>query len=374
MHIGRRLGLAVMLVGAVGCGSGTSSGTAPPCDGGCPQLTSADEAFLDKFCGLVEGCCVTNAARPAPDLAGCKRQVAENGFSRDPAVQSACLTELQGLAGAGIACFPDIGDLTDPCARIYYEPSGTHQPGEPCTVVGECAGAPGTITRCLNGCLRLTPGQAGDGICLGNVDVDGTISAAPASVHGRGLRTASRSPLHVLERPDHAGLPAPGGGRCRLQQHRSAGLRVEDLHRPARPDVRQLCRHRLGRAVLRRRHCMRRQQLLLEQRQHDPGLHAQNARGRELHHRHHVCQRRLLFERRLPGGLGRAWILRADLSLARPCRCPTPPTRAWRPTRRRRTSSRGALRRPAADRRSRSAGAWSSASRACGPAPAAAAG
>jgi hypothetical protein len=150
--------------------------------------------------------------------------VAENGFSRDPAVQSACLTELQGLAGAGIACFPDIGDLTDPCARIYYEPSGTHQPGEPCTVVGECAGAPGTITRCLNGCLRLTPGQAGDGICLGNVDVDGTISAAPASVPGTnqiistGVVCERRAGLHCTFLSDpttQACQPlAAGGAAC----------------------------------------------------------------------------------------------------------------------------------------------------------------
>ncbi len=112
------------------------------------------------------------------------RQVAENGFSRDPAVQSACLIELQSLAADGIVCFPDIRDLNDPCQRLYYEPDGTHQPGEPCTVRADCAGAPGTITLCLNGCLQLTPGQAGSDICLGKVGADGVINAAPAVIPG----------------------------------------------------------------------------------------------------------------------------------------------------------------------------------------------
>jgi hypothetical protein len=161
--------------GAGGAGAGGAGGVA---------LTPADDAFLDNFCGLVEACCVVNASRPTPDVAGCKRQVAENGFSRDPSVQSACLSELQRLASAGIACFPNSADLTDPCMQLYYEPNGSNQPGQPCTVRADCAGAPGTITLCANGCLRLTPGQAGDGVCLGNVDYDGTINAEPAVVSG----------------------------------------------------------------------------------------------------------------------------------------------------------------------------------------------
>jgi hypothetical protein len=143
-------------------------------------VTTADQTFLTNLCTLLEGCCITNGVRTTPDIAGCKAQAESNGFSRDPVLQSACLTELQGRAADGQACFPDTSNLADPCVRVYYEPAGSHQPGEPCTVRADCAGVPGMITSCVVGmCIQMAPGKAGDATCLGDVHTDGVIVAAP---------------------------------------------------------------------------------------------------------------------------------------------------------------------------------------------------
>ena len=178
MRIAKGVALIVALAAQAGCGSGGGS-PAAQCDGGCQQVTPAEDAFLTNLCTLIEGCCVVNADRTAPDVAGCKAQAMRVGFSHDPAVQSACLSELQGLASAGTGCFPDVSNLGDPCNQLYYEPNGTKQPGEACTSRAECAGTAGSITLCINGCMRLTPGQAGETPCLGDVTEDGVIEAVP---------------------------------------------------------------------------------------------------------------------------------------------------------------------------------------------------
>jgi hypothetical protein len=182
VRIVRFLALAAAWAGQVGCGSGTGAGSQlGGCDGGCPQLTPADDAFVTSYCTKIEACCVVNNYRMAPDVAACKAQLAKNGFSRDPAVQSACLSELQDLASGGAVCHPKVADLGDPCVRLHYEPSGSKGPGEPCTAAGECAGAAGSITLCIGGCVQMARGKAGDGVCMGDASDDGVIIAAPIS-------------------------------------------------------------------------------------------------------------------------------------------------------------------------------------------------
>lgn len=172
-----------VLVAAVamqlGCGSG--GGTAGEnCDGGC---SPADEMFLTSFCTMVEACCVANAARTAPDIAACKRQFSTNGFSRDRALQMACLDELRGLASTGGAgCVPEAWNLASSCQRVLYEPNGTSAPGQACSFRADCAGAPETVTLCVAGaCIRMARGRAGDATCLGDVNDVGFIVAALAS-------------------------------------------------------------------------------------------------------------------------------------------------------------------------------------------------
>jgi hypothetical protein len=180
--------LLVMSATQIGCGSGVGGGQQPgdgggearDCDGGC--LTPADDVFITKFCTQIEACCATNggAASRTPDVAACKRQFTANGFSRDSAVQSMCLAEVQGIASAGTTgCLPEIWSLSDACVRLFYEPSGSAAPGEPCKVRSDCAGEAGAVTLCFGQCVRMARGKAGDAICLGDMSADGVIIAAP---------------------------------------------------------------------------------------------------------------------------------------------------------------------------------------------------
>jgi hypothetical protein len=184
------VGVALVVASAaqVGCGSDSDSSPgddSPP--GGDPSQGSevngvapADDTFLTNFCTLVRSCCGKNGR--SSDIATCRAQYIENGFSQDPALQSQCLSELEGLtAAAGPSCVPEAGDLAGACSRVLYEPSGTVEPGQLCTSRADCAGAAGTITLCVVVCIRVAPGEAGEGTCLGDVSDEGVIVAAPAS-------------------------------------------------------------------------------------------------------------------------------------------------------------------------------------------------
>jgi Dickkopf-like protein len=166
VRIAGRGALVITWATLVGCGSRSDS------------LTPADEAFLGDFCTLVEACCVGNGQRPTADVDSCKAQFAQNGFSRDPSLQSACLAELRDLASAGFDCVPQVWMLSDPCLRVLYEPTGSTAPGQLCRSKADCAGSPGAVTVCDGICLLVTPGQAGDGPCLGVVKTDGLVSVA----------------------------------------------------------------------------------------------------------------------------------------------------------------------------------------------------
>jgi hypothetical protein len=205
----------------VGCGSRSGS------------LSPADEAFLGDFCTLVEACCVGNGQRPAPDVDSCKGQFAQNGFSRDPSLQSACLAELRGLASAGVDCIPQLWMLSDPCILLLYEPTGSTVPGQNCKSKADCAGSAGTVTVCDGICFQVRPGQAGDGPCLGIVATDGLVSVAPglqppAPPIVTGVVCEQRSGLYCKRPTD----PAPrtcapllaGGEACDYPDSCASGL------------------------------------------------------------------------------------------------------------------------------------------------------
>lgn len=177
----RALAFVAAAAALIGCGSSGGPQTGD-CDAGC--LPPADDAFLTSFCELVETCCHAALADGMPsDVARCKRTFATAGFSRDPALQSMCLAELRDLAKSGGAagCVPEIWNLSDACVRLTYEPSGSVAPGAPCTQRSDCAGEAGAITLCVNVCIRMTRGKAGDATCLGDVSDLGVIIAAPES-------------------------------------------------------------------------------------------------------------------------------------------------------------------------------------------------
>ena len=175
-------------------------------------MTPADDAFLTNFCTVIEDCCVRNIPiSRAPDVAGCKRQYTMVGFSRDPALQAMCLAEVQGLATrAGAGCLPEVWNLSGACQRLFYEPSGTVAPGQPCMTRSDCAGEPGTVTFCLGVCVRMARGKAGDTTCLGDMSNEGTITAAPAYQVDplppitTGVLCARRDGLYCTANTDHA--------------------------------------------------------------------------------------------------------------------------------------------------------------------------
>jgi hypothetical protein len=194
MWCGRVLILVAVTASIDGCGSGGPAAPAPvDCTHGCWQPSAADEQFFTDVCMLNESCCVANEYRTASDVEGCKTSYRRAGVVRDASVRRACLDELETLASAGISCVPEIWNLSDPCVRVSYEPSGPQRPGGPCTTRADCAGAPGTITLCTrvssqasptsSVCLRLAPGKAGTNEpCLGDVMADGVVVAAARTV------------------------------------------------------------------------------------------------------------------------------------------------------------------------------------------------
>lgn len=181
--------LALVLTAAFtpGCGSSSGGTASGSCDGGCWQPTPADQAFVASFCALTEACCVQNAYRAQPDIAGCTSKLIKAGFTSDSTVQQTCLAELQTLS-ASTSCVPELWQLSDACVRVFNEPSGPQQPGQLCKTNADCAGVPGQVTYCTTDpsqlspprsfCIQLAPGQSGDHTCFGNMDTDGVIVAA----------------------------------------------------------------------------------------------------------------------------------------------------------------------------------------------------
>jgi hypothetical protein len=162
----------------VACGSSEGAGRGSPdaCANGCWTPTADDQSFLASFCALTVNCCTSTGLAPTATADSCVSAALSGGLIADSSVRAACLTELQSLAGTS-SCIPEPGNIDDPCVRLFNEPSGPQQPGERCTKNADCAGAPGTITECTrnpqtgttSACIRMAPGQAGSGTCLGEM-------------------------------------------------------------------------------------------------------------------------------------------------------------------------------------------------------------
>src|SRR5579859_1553006 len=103
--------------GAAACDAGACSGPgssgAAGRDGGCWQPGAADSAYAEQFCSVVASCCVRmHEATPimptvAEQQATCSMNLLRWGFSRDAAIQAACLTEASQAAGT-LACMPEL--------------------------------------------------------------------------------------------------------------------------------------------------------------------------------------------------------------------------------------------------------------------------
>ncbi len=171
--VGRRAAVLVVIAGlSIGACDGSSE-----CSNGCWQPTPAEQSFISSFCALSLACCASNGLPNATNETSCLSGFQRSGVSADSSLQAACLSEMQARAGATL-CQPDGSDLSDPCLRTLNEPSGPQQPGSQCMNRDDCAGVPGTVTKCLpfngNGvCVQMAPGEYGDHTCLGDLLPDG---------------------------------------------------------------------------------------------------------------------------------------------------------------------------------------------------------
>jgi hypothetical protein len=173
-----RRGAGLLLVGMVAfSGCGASLGGPSSCDANCWQPTPDEQSFISAYCAMAAACCASDGFVESDAETACANGLRRGGVSADPSVRAACLAEMQSLAGSP-TCVPDRVDPADPCYQAKFMTSGPHQPGESCAADSDCAGAPGTITRCGGDpnvakvghavCIRMKPGKAGDHTCLGN--------------------------------------------------------------------------------------------------------------------------------------------------------------------------------------------------------------
>jgi hypothetical protein len=168
--------ISFMAVAVVGC---DPLGPVAPGSSGRWSPTPADEAFVDQLFMLAQPCCAKNGLDPSGRVGEWKQIILASGLSRDEALRSACLAELQAAAGSA-ACEPPTGRLDDPCLRLLTEPSGPALPGQTCTVKADCAGSDGKLTACLQSparsvCASYTIGRLGDHPCVGSSLIDGSI-------------------------------------------------------------------------------------------------------------------------------------------------------------------------------------------------------
>lgn len=213
--------LAAVVADVGGCGGGKAGsddgGNEAGSEGGGTQ-TAADQAFVADLCTAVMPCCATNGL--TANMTTCKQLLGKMGQSRDSQLRADCLGELRQLAALR-ACMPDVVELSDPCARLFNEPSGPRAPGETCASTAECAGSPGTVTICMSTCISYAVGGDGDYPCLGNKFSNGATDLIP-------WKTGSSTPeSHAFVCPKRAGLYCdwndnkckrlqPGGAACTL--------------------------------------------------------------------------------------------------------------------------------------------------------------
>jgi hypothetical protein len=120
------------------------------------------------------------------------------------------------------ACLFDAADLSDPCSRVFNEPSGPHGPGERCSVTADCAGIPGLVTSCVSVsgpgvCLSRKAGKLGDYPCLSTVTTAGVflsegLSGSPSA---RGFFCAESDGLACDWSSRKCAALLPAGSACR---------------------------------------------------------------------------------------------------------------------------------------------------------------
>lgn len=163
---------AVLLAVGVACSSSSGSGAS---------------GFVQQYCALFEPCCaaagLSTTGVHCQDLAS--SATASDGY--DAAAGQACLTAAQAEQAAGTFC-TTLGDDIPQCSQVFQASGGTAQPGQPCQQDSDCARGAGGGATCFDQfsfvdggtsqtetCIQTSPGQAGDGPCIGTKNGGETI-------------------------------------------------------------------------------------------------------------------------------------------------------------------------------------------------------
>ena len=190
--------------------------------GGHWQPTSDDEAFMDSFYAAIQPCCALNDYDPSQRVDEWRSLLASAGFTRDQSLRSACIAEVQNLAGPA-NCLPMSDDVNDPCTRTFSEPSGPDTPGETCSNSADCAGSPGTTTDCfpfdsssdLSRCTTFAYGKLGSSPCSGQTLSSGLlIIATDGSVPAQGFVCQEHDGLYCDPSSRSCAVLLPAGSSC----------------------------------------------------------------------------------------------------------------------------------------------------------------
>jgi hypothetical protein len=181
--------VATLTLAAAACSSASPPAPAP----------TAQESFIDELCALFDPCC--KSVGLASDATSCHTWAAQNVQSNGfyPAATSACLSAMKQHQKDADFC-TSLGAFAGPaCAAVFEAPVqyGMVPPGGACTVDSDCQIAPGGGVTChvsrglppdggtppsTYTCVQTSPGNAGDGPCLDQVDDTGTSWAWPDGV------------------------------------------------------------------------------------------------------------------------------------------------------------------------------------------------
>lgn len=165
--------------------SGRTSSDGSSSDGSNSDRTNAEpldsSSFIAKLCELYVPCCENENL--GKDVQPCRDSFGEVAARSeyDPAEASHCLTETRAQSNDPDFCMRTPG-RSEVCTRVYRPkqlPDGLPL-GAACTSDNDCAPAAGGTVRCARTdpvgkerCQLQIDGHAGDGPCLGTVEVSG---------------------------------------------------------------------------------------------------------------------------------------------------------------------------------------------------------
>ncbi len=172
-----------LAVGMLCCGGSTSGGGSSSGGGGASAATVA--GFAQDFCALLAPCCADAGLSTSGLVCSAFIEEAAQKGTYDATAGQACLAAAQQQPASDFCA--NLGNDVPQCSQVLSSSGGTTQPGQPCTQDSDCARASGGSATCfgqtefLDGggttqtmtCVQTSPGQAGQGPCIGIAEPGG---------------------------------------------------------------------------------------------------------------------------------------------------------------------------------------------------------